>query len=135
MGNLDWQSTSHLCLPNHLTLLQITVQLTLATGGNASAPFPLVLDMPPPFSSATRFVRAIPCTTAVLFLLFFHKRYFVSSAKPIFASFRICEYFFFKKKESISSNIVRIMKDTSSIRHWEVRGEDLQSPILWLFCF
>lgn len=44
---------------------------------------PVLLDLPLPLSFATRCVRAIPCTRAVLFLLSFPKECFASHAEPI----------------------------------------------------
>lgn len=65
---MDNQS-GHLHLHNQPTLLQVTVQLIYYKGVTCVPLFPVVLDLPPSFSSAIRSVRAVPCTRAILFLL------------------------------------------------------------------
>lgn len=85
--------------------------------------FPVMLDLPLPLSFATRSVRAIPCTRAVLFLLSFPKECFASHVEPILHDLESMNI----KQTKNSSNIGRFLEDTSSVRHWIVRGEDLQS--------
>lgn len=82
-----------------------------------SAPLPVVLDLPPPFSSATGSLRTIRCSRAVL-LLSFPEEYFASHAKHIWHN-----------SESVNinfSNIGEILKDTLNIRHWVGRIEGFQ---------